>query len=61
MENFKSGFQRNFDRLGSVLDKAIEQIDKSIANLGKTKDWLLKSANQLRPANDKARTCRSRN
>ncbi len=54
LENFKSGFQRNFGIASDQFDKAIEQIDKSIANLGKTKDWLLKSANQLRLANDKA-------
>ena len=54
MENFKSGFQRNFGIASDQFDKAIEQIDKSIANLGKTKEWLLKSANQLRLANDKA-------
>ena len=54
LETFKSGFQRNFGIASDQFDKAIDQIDKSIANLGKTKEWLLKSANQLRLANDKA-------
>ena len=54
MESFKSGFQRNFGIASDQFDKAIDQIDKSIANLSKTKEWLLKSANQMRLANDKA-------
>ena len=54
LETFKSGFERNYDLASRQFQDAIDGIDKSIANLEKTKSSLLKSANNLRLANDKA-------
>ncbi|MGK2931905.1 MAG: DUF2130 domain-containing protein [Solirubrobacterales bacterium] len=54
LETFKSGFERNYDLASRQFEDAIDGIDKSIANLEKTKTSLLKSANNLRLANDKA-------
>ncbi len=54
LEQFKSGFGRNYDLAARQFQKAVEEIDKSIDHLQKTKDALLKSSNNLRLANDKA-------
>ena len=54
LENFKSGFARNFDLASKRFQTAIEEIDKSIDHLQKTKDALLGTDRQLRLANDKA-------
>ena len=54
MEKFKSGFQRNFRLASEKFEKAINEIDKTIDHLQKTKAALLSSENNLRLANDKA-------
>jgi len=54
LETFKSGFKRNYDLASEKFKTAIEEIDKTIAHLQKTKDALLGSENNLRLANDKA-------
>lgn len=54
METFKSGFARNFDLASRRFEDAINEIDKSIAQLQKVKDSLTSSQNNLRLANDKA-------
>lgn len=54
MENFKNGFSRNFRLASDKFEKAVEEIDKIIKRLEKTKEALLSSENNLRLANDKA-------
>ena len=54
LETFRGGFARNFELSSRQFEDAISEIDKSIKNLEKTKTSLLKSANNLRLANDKA-------
>ena len=54
LESFKSGFARNYDLASRKFKTAIEEIDKTIDHLQKTKDALLGSENNLRLANDKA-------
>ena len=54
LETFKSGFARNYDLASRKFKKAIEEIDKAISNLQKTKEELLSSDNNLRLANNKA-------
>lgn len=54
LEKFKTGFARNYDLAARQFQDAIDEIDKSISHLQKTKDALLKSGNNLRLANDKA-------
>ena len=54
LETFKSGFARNYDLASRKFKTAIEEIDKTIAHLQKTKDALLGSENNLRLANEKA-------
>lgn len=54
LETFKTGFARNFDLASKRFQTAIEEIDKSIDHLQKTKDALLGTARNLRLANDKA-------
>ena len=54
LEEFKTGFSRNYDLAKRKFDSAIEQIDKSIMALQKTKKELLSSENNLRLANNKA-------
>ncbi len=54
LEEFKAGFSRNYDLAKRKFDSAIEQIDKSITALQKTKKELLSSENNLRLANNKA-------
>ncbi|MBN2826040.1 MAG: DUF2130 domain-containing protein [Campylobacterales bacterium] len=54
LEKFKSGFSRNYDLASKKFQTAIDEIDKSINHLQKTKDALLGVNNNLRLANDKA-------
>ena len=54
LNEFKTGFSRNFELASDKFKKAIEEIDKSIDHLQKTKDALLGSEKNLRIANDKA-------
>ena len=54
MEEFKTGFARNYDIASRKFQTAIEEIDKTITHLQKTKDALLSSENNLRLANNKA-------
>ncbi len=51
---FKTGFARNYDLASRKFKTAIDEIDKTISHLQKTKDALLSSENNLRLANDKA-------
>ncbi|MGB5990224.1 MAG: DUF2130 domain-containing protein [Marinifilaceae bacterium] len=54
MEVFKQGFARNYDLASRKFKTAIDEIDKTIIHLQKTKDALLSSENNLRLANNKA-------
>ena len=54
METFKSGFARNYDLASRKFQTAIDEIDKTILHLQKTKDALVSSENNLRLANNKA-------
>ncbi|MBP6022094.1 DUF2130 domain-containing protein [Ferruginibacter sp.] len=54
IKTFKDGFARNYDLASRKFKEAIEEIDKTINHLQKTKDALLSSENNLRLANDKA-------
>ena len=54
LEDFKSGFARNYDLANRKFKAAIEEIDKSIDHLQKTKEALLGTDRNLRLANDKA-------
>ena len=54
LEAFKSGFARNYDLASRRFTTAIEEIDKSISHLQKTKEALLGCDRNLRLANDKA-------
>ena len=54
IETFKSGFAKNFDLASRRFQTAIEEIDKSIDHLQKTKEALLGTDRNLRLANDKA-------
>ena len=54
MENFKQAFARNYELASKKFSTAIEEIDKTIAHLQKTKEALLSSENNLRLANNKA-------
>ena len=54
LEAFKSGFAKNYDLASRRFTTAIEEIDKSISHLQKTKDALLGCDRNLRLANDKA-------
>jgi len=51
---FKTGFAKNYDLASRQFKTAIEEIDKTIDHLHKTKDALLSSVNNLRLANNKA-------
>jgi hypothetical protein len=51
---FKDGFARNYELASRKFHTAIEEIDKTILHLQKTKDALLSSENNLRLANSKA-------
>jgi hypothetical protein len=54
LEAFKTGFARNYELASTKFKTAIEEIDKTIDHLQKTKDALLGSENNLRLANNKA-------
>jgi hypothetical protein len=54
LETFKSAFAKNFDLASRKFQTAIEEIDKSIDHLQKTKEALLGTDRNLRLANDKA-------
>ena len=54
METFKAGFGRNYDLASRKFQTAIDEIDKTITHLQKTKEALLSSENNLRLANNKA-------
>lgn len=54
LEVFKTGFARNYDLASRKFMTAIDEIDKTIRNLQKTKEALLSSENNLRLANNKA-------
>lgn len=51
---FKKGFAHNYDLASRKFNTAIDEIDKTISHLQKTKDALLSSENNLRLANNKA-------
>ncbi len=51
---FNEGFAFNYNLASKKFHEAIDSIDKSIAQLQKTKDALLNSENNLRLANNKA-------
>ncbi len=54
MNAFKEGFARNYRLASEKFQTAIDEIDKTISHLQKTKDALLSSENNLRLANNKA-------
>lgn len=54
LDTFKTGFARNYELASRKFKTAIEEIDKTIDHLQKTKDALLGSENNLRLANNKA-------
>ena len=54
MNSFKEGFARNYRLASERFATAIEEIDKTIDHLQKTKAALLSSENNLRLANNKA-------
>jgi hypothetical protein len=54
ISKFKEGFAYNYNLASKKFHEAIDSIDKSIAQLQKTKDALLNSENNLRLANNKA-------
>lgn len=54
LDTFKSAFAKNYDLASKRFQTAIDEIDKSIDHLQKTKDALLGTDRNLRLANDKA-------
>jgi hypothetical protein len=54
LETFKGGFAKNYDLAAKRFQTAIEEIDKSIDHLQKTKEALVGADRNLRLANDKA-------
>lgn len=54
LDDFRSSFGRNYRLASEKFGAAIESIDKSIAQLQKTKENLLRSEDNLRIANGKA-------
>lgn len=54
LQNFQSAFSKNYDLASRQFQKAIDEIDKSISHMQKTKDSLLASIRNIRLANDKA-------
>jgi hypothetical protein len=54
LDSFKTAFARNFDLASKKFKTAIDEIDKSIDHLQKTKDALLSTDRNLRLANDKS-------
>lgn len=53
INDFKAGFARNYDLASRQFKTAIDEIDKTMSHLQKTKDALLSSVNNLRLANNK--------
>lgn len=53
INDFKVGFARNYDLASRQFKTAIEEIDKTMNHLQKTKEALLSSVNNLRLANNK--------
>lgn len=51
---FKTAFSKNYELASRKFTDAIDEIDKTIKSLQKTKEYLLSSENNLRLANDKA-------
>ena len=54
INDFKTGFARNYDLASRQFKTAIQEIDKTMNHLQKTKEALLSSVNNLRLANSKA-------
>ncbi|MBL4673738.1 MAG: DUF2130 domain-containing protein, partial [Arenicella sp.] len=54
LDEFRTGFARNYELASKKFKTAILEIDKTIDHLQKTKDALLGSENNLRLANNKA-------
>jgi len=54
LESFKTSFSKNYELASKKFKTAIDEIDKTISHLQKTKDALLSSENNLRIANNKA-------
>lgn len=54
LDTFKSAFAKNYDLASKRFQTAIDEIDKSIDHLQKTKEALLGTDRNLRLANDKA-------
>ena len=54
LESFKNSFGRNYELASKKFQTAIEEIDKSIDHLQKTREALLGTDRNLRLANDKA-------
>ncbi|MGI6510231.1 MAG: DUF2130 domain-containing protein [Erysipelotrichaceae bacterium] len=54
MNDFKNRFSKNYELAARRFKTAIDEIDKTIIHLQKTKDALLSSENNLRLANNKA-------
>ncbi|NNN16606.1 MAG: DUF2130 domain-containing protein [Acidimicrobiaceae bacterium] len=54
LDAFKHGFARNYELASKKFKTAIDEIDKTIDHLQKTKEALLGSENNLRLANNKA-------
>lgn len=53
INDFRTGFNKNYDLASRKFSSAIEEIDKIIARLQKTKEELTSSENNLRLANNK--------
>ena len=54
LDQFKSSFGRNYDLASRQFQTAMDEIDKSILHLQRTKDALLSTSNNFRLANNKA-------
>jgi len=54
LDTFKTAFAKNYDLASDRFQTAVDEIDKSILHLQKTKDALLSTVRNLRLANDKA-------
>ena len=54
LDTFKTAFAKNYDLASRKFQTAIDEIDKSIDHLQKTKDALLGTDRDLRLANNKA-------
>ncbi|MFV0381933.1 MAG: DUF2130 domain-containing protein [Breznakia sp.] len=54
LHTFKTAFAKNYDLASKRFKTAIDEIDKTISHLQKTKDALVSSENNLRLANNKA-------